>query len=297
MFPEETVPKVGYSSKVVLYFQFGFIKCQFAAPELCWVFAQWKYCLISYDVFLVWVFNQNLGCYVPSTPQFSSLVCKTKIKPVWITTPVCHLWVRSPTLLSPLAALFHAGESPRDMARAMRPYLVPASSGGSWCRNLGEHWCVMMSPPCCGLCSAGVRVGWDHRQVTKTRGMAERKMRWDIQGTWDPRSWKVLQVLAPSITVWAQPCGLVTGLHQHRLLGWEVQLPPLWTFIQCMGQPSWGWSHQLSLGGWLSILHRGQEQSCWSLGLGAWVLLPPTMSPLLVAMPRCRPEEKQNWSL
>lgn len=64
-----------------------------------------------------------------------------------------------------------------------------------------------------------------------------------------------------------------------------------------VGQPSLGWSHQLSLGGWLSTLHHGQQQSCWSLGPGAWGLLPPPMSPPLAAVSWCRPEERQNQSL
>lgn len=77
-------------------FQFGFIKCQRAAPELCLVFAQLKYYLISYHVFLAWVFDQNLSCCVPSAHRSSSLGCKTKVLGASCHPPCPLCWWQSP---------------------------------------------------------------------------------------------------------------------------------------------------------------------------------------------------------
>lgn len=73
---------------------------------------------------------------------------------------------------------------------------------------------------CPHQCASGTRV-WDSRPKGRARQPACVGAHW-----W--RCWRVLQVLALPVRVQIQPCGLVAGLlPQHKVLGWEMQLPPL----------------------------------------------------------------------
>lgn len=122
-----------------------------------------------------------------------------------------------------------------------------------------------MSPPCCGLCSAG--------------GKGRLRSPAGNQNTWDGRAKDGAR--HPGHRGTAVGMGMPEGAAGFGTSGYPLSSalrgghgspPPAqagWVGDAAsqpshngVGQPSLGWSHQLSLGGWLSTLHHGQQQSC-----------------------------------